>query len=89
MTSYYDVFRSLRDYNLTDVAGQIRCPMLITNPEAEQFMPGQSHQLYEMLRCPKTLIDFTRGQGAALHCEANAPGYRDFRIYNWLDETLA
>jgi hypothetical protein len=40
-----------------------------------------------MLRSPKTLVAFTRDQGADLHCELNAPGYRDFRIYNWLDET--
>jgi len=26
--------------------------------------------------------------GADLHCELNAPSYRDYRIYNWLDETL-
>ena len=88
MTSFYDVFRAVRDYNLKDVAGEIRCPMLITNPESEQFFVGQARQLHEMLRCPKTLVDFTRQQGADLHCEVNAPGYRDYCIYNWLDETL-
>jgi len=89
MTSYYDVFQSVRQYDLKDVAAGIRCPMLVTNPEAEPFFPGQARELYGMLRCPKTLLDFTAEQGAALHCEVNAPGYRDFRIYNWLDETLA
>ena len=88
VTSYYDAFRAAQQYNLKDVAGQIQCPMLITNPEAEAFFPGQPKELYDMLRCPKTLIDFTAEQGAQLHCEANSPGYRDFRIYNWLDETL-
>ncbi len=86
--SYYEAYRSVREYNLKDVARLIQCPMLITNPEAEQFFPGQPKELYDMLRCPKTLIDFTVEQGAGLHCEANAPGYRDFRIYNWLDQTL-
>ncbi|HYL76858.1 MAG TPA: hypothetical protein VEU96_21760 [Bryobacteraceae bacterium] len=88
MTSYYEVFRSVLDYNLKDVAGQIRCPMLVTNPESEQFFAGQARQFHEMLRCPKTLIDFTREQGADMHCEVNAPGYRDYCIYNWLDEIL-
>ncbi|MGH9715761.1 MAG: alpha/beta hydrolase family protein [Candidatus Acidiferrales bacterium] len=88
MTSYYDVFQAVQQYNLKDVAEQIRCPMLITNPESEPFFIGQPRELYDMLRCPKTLLDFTVEQGAALHCEVNAPGYRDFRIYNWLDETL-
>lgn len=86
--SYYEAFRDLQQYNLKDVAGQIRCPMLITNPEAEQFFPGQSKELYDILRCPKTLVDFTTEQGAQLHCEVNSPGYRDFRIYDWLDHTL-
>ncbi len=86
--SFFDQFRAIREYNLKDVASQIRCPMLITNPESEQFFPGQSKQLYDMLNCPKTIVDFTRDQGADLHCEVNAPGYRDFCIYNWLDETL-
>jgi Esterase FrsA-like len=88
VTSYYDAFHAVRQYNLKDVAGQIRCPMLITNPETEPFFLGQSRELYDMLRCPKTLLDFTTEQGAGLHCEVNAPGYRDFRIYNWLDESL-
>lgn len=86
--SYYEAYRAVEQYNLKDVAGQIQCPMLITNPEAEQFFPGQPEELYGLLRCPKTLIDFTAEQGAQLHCEVNSPGYRDFRIYNWLDSIL-
>lgn len=86
--SYYEAFHAVQQYNLKDVAGKIQCPMLITNPEAEQFFPGQPKELYGMLQCPKTLIDFTTEQGAQLHCEVNSPGYRDFRICNWLDETL-
>ncbi|MGH9487683.1 MAG: alpha/beta hydrolase family protein [Terriglobales bacterium] len=86
--SYYEAFRAVQQYNLKDVAGQIQCPMLITNPEAEQFFPGQASELCDMLRCQTTLVDFTADQGAQLHCEVNAPGYRDLRIYNWLDPTL-
>ena len=52
--------------------------MLITNPESEPFVHGQPRELYDMPRCPKTLLDFTTQQGADLHCEVNAPGYRDF-----------
>ena len=86
--SYYEAFRTVQQYDLKDVAGHIRCPMLITNCQAEQFFPGQPKELYDMLRCPKTLLDFTTEQGAQLHCEVNSPGYRNFRIYNWLDQFL-
>jgi len=89
MTSYYDTFHAVQSYKLAEVAGNIRCPMLITAPESEQFFPGQAQKLYDALNCPKTMVHFTRAQGADQHCEVAAPGYRDFCIYNWLDETLA
>jgi dienelactone hydrolase len=88
ITSYYEAFRAVQKYSLEEVAGQIRCPMLITDPEGEQFFPGQSQKLYDALRCPKTLVKFTHDQGADQHCEVAAPGYRDYCIYNWLNETL-
>ena len=87
-SSYFDAFHAVRDYNVKEVAGQIRCPVLVTDPESEQFFPGQPRQLLDMLSCPKSIVAFTRQEGADLHCELNSPGYRDFRIYNWLDETL-
>lgn len=88
MSSYYDAFHALREYNLAEVAGRIKCPMLITDPEGEQFFPGQARQLHDALQCPKTIVRFTHEQGADQHCEVAAPGYRDYCIYNWLDETL-
>jgi hypothetical protein len=88
MASYYDAFHAVREYTLAEVAGRIRCPMLITDPEGEQFFPGQARKLYDALQCPKQIVHFTREQGADQHCEVAAPGYRDYCIYNWLDETL-
>jgi hypothetical protein len=89
MASYYDAFHAVREYNLSEVAGRIKCPMLITDPEAEQFFPGQARKLYDALQCPKAIVHFTREQGADQHCEVAAPGYRDYCIHNWLDETLS
>lgn len=88
MASYYDVFRAVREYNLAEVAARIKCPMLVTDPESEQFFPGQSQKLYDALRRPKKLVRFTRQQGADQHCEVAAPGLRDYTVYNWLAETL-
>jgi hypothetical protein len=89
MTSYYDAFHAVREYNLSEVASRIKCPMLITDPEGEQFFPGQARKLYDALECPKAIVHFTREQGADQHCEVAAPGYRDYCIYNWLDDALA
>ena len=88
MKSYYDAFRAVREYHLAEVAPRIRCPMLITDPESEQFFPGQAQKLYDALRCPKKLVRFTHEQGADQHCEVGAPGLRDYTVYNWLAETL-
>ncbi len=89
LTSYYDVYKAVMQYNLTEIAGRIRCPILITAPEAEAFWPGQSEQLYDLLESPKTLVRFSIEEGAALHCEPKALGLRDLRIFDWLDDPLA
>jgi pimeloyl-ACP methyl ester carboxylesterase len=88
LNSPYEAFKAVQQYNLADVAKQIRCPMLITNPEGEQFWPGQSQKLYDALPGPKTLLKFTAAEGADLHCEPKALGLRAQRIFDWLDQTL-
>lgn len=87
-SSFYDAFQAVRKYNLADVASRITCPMLITDPQGEQFFAGQARKLYDALQSKKQLVEFTKEQGAGEHCEVAAPGYRDYCIYNWLDETL-
>jgi hypothetical protein len=63
--SPYDMFTRAREYRLEpDVIKQIQCPMLITDPEGEQFWPGQSQELYEALESPKELVKFTAEEGA-------------------------
>ena len=88
MSSPFDVYRAAMQYNLKAVAGRIRCPTLITDPENESFWPGQSQGLYDMLKCPKKLVRFTAAEGADLHCEPKDPGLRDLRVFDWLDEVL-
>jgi hypothetical protein len=41
-TGYFDTMVEVLKYNVTDVAGSITTPLLITSPEDEQFWPGQS-----------------------------------------------
>lgn len=89
LDSPYDVYRAVQAYNLTDVAGQITCPMLITDPDNESFWPGQAERLYDLITAPKTLVRFTVEEGADLHCEPKALGLRELRVFDWLDETLA
>ncbi|HKN43958.1 MAG TPA: hypothetical protein VJW23_08530, partial [Propionibacteriaceae bacterium] len=89
LESPFDVFIAARRYNLTDVVDQIMTPLLITDPEGEQFWPGQSQQLFEKLPGAKRLIPFTADEGAGWHCEPMARSLLEQRMFDWLDETLA
>ncbi len=86
--SAYQAFKAVQEYNLNGVADQIRCPILITDPEGEQFWPGQSQKMYDALSSPKTLMKFTLAEGGDLQCEPKIAGLRTQRIFDWLDQTL-
>jgi hypothetical protein len=63
--------------------------VLVTDPESEQFWPGQAQQLYDALPREKALLKFTAADGADGHCEPKAPALRDQRVFDWFDEQLA
>jgi hypothetical protein len=85
---YFKTIQEVLKYNLTDVVGSIRTPMLITDPEDEQFWPGQSKQLFDMLSCERLLSKFTAAEGANFHCQPLARTLTEQRIFDWLDEVL-
>src|SRR3712207_9342089 len=72
LDSAFEVFAAARRYTLAEVTGRITTPILITDPEGEQFWPGQSRQLFDHLRAPKQLVPFTAREGADRHCEPMA-----------------
>jgi Prolyl oligopeptidase family len=88
-SSPYEVFVEARRYSLAGVVEAISTPMLITDPEGEQFWPGQSRRLYDALRGPRQLVAFSAEEGADRHCEPLARSLLEQRVYDWLDETLA
>jgi dipeptidyl aminopeptidase/acylaminoacyl peptidase len=86
--SMFEMLTELEHWDLTDVAKDVRCPVLITDPEDEQFWPGQSRELYDLIEASKNLVRFTAAEGANWHCEPMAPVVRSHRLLDWLDETL-
>ncbi len=88
--SLAQVLIELRAWDLTDVAGQVTAPTWIAAPEDEQFWPGQSQQLFDLLTGVdrKVLVPFTAVEGANWHCEPMAPRVRAQRMLDWLDEVL-
>ncbi len=89
-SSVGEVLVQLRQYDLTDVAGGITAPTWIAAPDDEQFWPGQSQELFDLITdAPKVLVPFTRAEGANWHCEPKAPRVRAQRMFDWLDQVLA
>jgi hypothetical protein len=84
-----DFLTKALDYDITSVAGQIRCPTLIIDVENDNSFPGQARKLYELLTCPKTWLFFTEDEGAGDHCQTGSPALAQQRIFDWLDETVA
>lgn len=88
-TGYAETIDAVRTYNATDVAHQISTPLLILDPENEQFWPGQAQKLAELTSGVSTLLPFTAAEGADGHCQPLARGVTAQRMFDWLDEKLA
>jgi hypothetical protein len=72
------------DYEARDVAGRITTPLLITDPDNEQFFPGQSRQLYDLLPGEKEIIGFIQAQGANFRCQPTARQLTHTQMLDWL-----
>jgi len=89
ITDPYEIFTEVGRYQLRDVAGRIRTPLMITSPQDEQFWPGQSRQLYDLLTGAKELVEFTRDDGANFHCQPMGRQLTNQRMFDWLEDRLA
>jgi len=89
ITDDFEVFTEVERYQLRDVAAQIRTPLLITDPQDEQFWPGQSQQLYDLLPGERQLVAFTRAEGANFHCQPMGRQLTHQRMFDWLTDRLA
>jgi hypothetical protein len=86
--SRYELFKAVAAYRLGEEVESIRTPMLVLDPQEEQFFPGQPQELYDRLPGEKKLIRFTSAEGANRHCEPLAVGLRDARVFDWLETYL-
>jgi len=87
--SLAEMLTLLREYNLDGIAERISCPLLVLDPEGEQFWPGEAQQLRDSAGGPTAIAHFRADEGGALHMQPLARGRSDQRILDWLDETLA
>lgn len=88
-TDPFDVYTQVREYNLSAVAKNITTPMMICDPEGEQFWPGQAEQLAGIVAGPVELVKFTAAEGADMHCEPMARSLVYQRMFDWLAGVLS
>ena len=87
--NFAELLETIAAYTLTtDEMGQITTPLLIADPEGEQFWPGQSQQVYDGVAGPKELLTFTAAEGADLHCQPKANGLASQRFFDGMARYL-
>ncbi|MGW9430973.1 alpha/beta hydrolase family protein [Streptomyces decoyicus] len=85
----FDLLTEVATYTVAPVTDRITTPLLITDPEGENFWPGASRRLYDALPGPKELVGFSEAEGAHLHCEPLGRALFEQRVFDWLDARLA
>lgn len=89
-SAYADTIRAVRTYAVApEAASRITTPLLIADPEDEQFWPGQPTRLADATPGVSRLQPFTAAEGAAGHCEPLARTIASARMLDWLQDTLA
>lgn len=84
---WYDVYQAVRQYRIDpDTAALITTPLMITDPEDEQFWQGQSRQLADLLPGKGHLVAFTAEEGANYHCQPMGRLLTEERTFNWLED---
>lgn len=87
--SVFDTFLEVARYRITpELAGRITTPVLVADPDDEQYFTSQPERLCEMLSCRKELVRFTETEGAAGHCQPMARALSAQRFFDFLDDEI-
>lgn len=85
---WFSLYENVLQYRITpELAQQISTPLLVTSPEHEQFWPGQSVELADLVPGAE-ITEFTESEGADYHCQPLARLVTENRMFDWLEERL-
>lgn len=76
------------DLNVRTVAHLVTSPALITQYKQDQFVPGQGHEVYALLRHRRAYHDFTSAHGTEYHDAPMSPQTRNQVVFDWLDSVV-
>lgn len=86
---WFGLYQVVAGYTLDQsTVDRITTPLLITDPEGEQFWPGQSERLTAMLGSRAELLQFSAEDGAALHCQPTGRLLTELAMFDWLEDRL-
>jgi alpha-beta hydrolase superfamily lysophospholipase len=88
VSTFGEYVRATFPFSLEGRLGAISCPTALTAAEDDP-LARSADQVYDELRCPKTLLRFTAAEGAGDHCEMRNRSLLDQRVFDWLDDVLA
>ena len=84
----FDYLADAVRFEVSSVAGNIRCPTLVTAAEGDPMAAG-AQKLFDAVGAErKVVIRFTESEGAGGHCEGMARHLFHQRCYDWLEEAL-
>jgi len=88
VSGYSAALDAVAQYNLTDIAGQIRTPLYVIDADGDQFFGGQPAELAALVP-GSTYARFTQTEGASFHCQPLARELTEQRMFDWLDDQIA
>jgi hypothetical protein len=88
-TTAYDTFTAVLAYNLRDVIGNVKTPLMIMDPDDEAFWPGQSKDMSEHLADDCELVRFNREDGTNYHCEPMGRLEAEAKMLDFFQDRLA
>jgi hypothetical protein len=84
---WFDLYTAVSAYRLDkETAAAIRTPLLVTEPEAEEFWPGQSKELADLVPGRADVLHFGADEGASHHCQPTGRLLTENRMFDWLAE---
>ena len=87
---WFGLYEQVRRQRIdAELAAGITTPLLITSPEGEQFWPGQSRRLADLLPGRAEVVEFSAADGADLHCQPMGRTLTDVAMFDWFDRQLA
>ena len=86
-SSFKDAFVYLREFDVGEAVGKIKCPALALAGDGEGGEPEkQFEEFAEKVSGPVTKYMFTESEGADMHCQLGNTPLAAAVVLDWLDE---